>query len=358
MRKLEKQDIIDILYGCTVVGTGGGGALEKGLAMMQQDFDEGRELWLADLAEIPDDEYVASPYGCGAPSASKEGLPKLEEAPSVTAFRALEKFMGKKFFGVSSTELGGENTAEALHVACQLGLPIVDSDPAGRSVPELIHSTFYLCNKPIQPLAVATNYGDVAIVSDVMNDERAEALVRAMAIASGNEIMVCDHPIKGSEFRDCVIPGAISYALEIGRILRETKEAGGDVASAIAEKMDGKVLFRGDVESNPWEGRDGFDFGSIYLKGKNEFEGEAYRMDYQNEIYASYRNDELDVTVPDLVCMIDANGDPITIPDFEIGSEMNVIALPAPELWKTEKGLEIFGPRHFGIDTDYVPFKK
>ena len=40
MRKLEKQDIIDLLYGCTVVGTGGGGSLEKGLAMMQQDFDE------------------------------------------------------------------------------------------------------------------------------------------------------------------------------------------------------------------------------------------------------------------------------------------------------------------------------
>ena len=137
----------------------------------------------------------------------------------------------------------------------------------------------------------------------------------------------------------------------------ETKEAGKDAASAIAEKLDGKVLFRGDVESNPWEGRDGFDFGSIHLEGKKEFEGESYRMDYQNEIYATYRNDELDVTVPDLVCMIDKNGDPITIPDFEIGSEMNVIALPAPELWKTEKGLEIFGPRHFGVDVDYTPFK-
>ncbi len=357
MKKLAKQDIIDILYGCTLLGTGGGGALEKGLDMMEEDFEQGKELWLADLAEIPDDEYIASPYGCGAPSASAEDLPELPEQPGVTAFRALEKFMGKKFFGVSSTELGGENTAEALHVACQLGLPIIDSDPAGRSVPELIHSTFYLFDKPIQPLAVATNYGDVAILPDVMSDERAEALVRAMAIVSGNEVRVCDHPIKGSEFRDCVIPGAISYALEIGRILREAKETGGDAASAIAEKMDGKVLFRGDVEAHPWEGRDGFDFGSIHLEGKKEFEGESYRMDYQNEIYATYRNGELDVTVPDLVCMIGANGDPMTIQDFEIGSAMNVVALPAPELWKTEKGLEIFGPRHFGVDVDYVPFK-
>lgn len=357
MKKLAKQDIIDILYGCTVLGTGGGGSLEKGLAMMEEDFEAGRELWLADLAELPDDDYVAVPYGCGAPSASKEGLPVLDEPPSVTAFRSLEKFMGKHFFAVSSTELGGENTAEALHVACQLGLPIVDSDPAGRSVPELIHSTFYLFDKPIYPLSVATNYGDVAILEKVESDERAEALVRAMAVVSGNEVMVCDHPMKGSEFRKCVIPGAISYALEIGRILRETKDAGGDVAGEIAARMNGKVLFRGDVTDMPWESRDGFDFGSIHLAGKKEFADETYRLDYQNEVIASYRNDQLDVTVPDLVCMIDAEGNPMTIPDFEPGDEMNVIALPAPALWKTPRGLEIFGPRHFGLETDYKPFK-
>ena len=35
MRELKKQDMIDILYGCAVLGTGGGGPLEQGLAMMQ-----------------------------------------------------------------------------------------------------------------------------------------------------------------------------------------------------------------------------------------------------------------------------------------------------------------------------------
>lgn len=39
MRELKKQDMIDILYGCAVLGTGGGGPLEEGLAMMQKHFD-------------------------------------------------------------------------------------------------------------------------------------------------------------------------------------------------------------------------------------------------------------------------------------------------------------------------------
>ena len=43
------------------------------------------------------------------------------------------------------------NTAEALHVACLLHLPLADGDPAGRSVPELIHSTFYLKRSTYHP---------------------------------------------------------------------------------------------------------------------------------------------------------------------------------------------------------------
>ncbi len=50
MKTLTKQNIIDILYGCTVLGTGGGGNLEEGLAMMEQDFQEGRrcalQIWM------------------------------------------------------------------------------------------------------------------------------------------------------------------------------------------------------------------------------------------------------------------------------------------------------------------------
>ncbi len=34
MKKLTRQEIIDILYGCTIVGTGGGGDLQLGLDLM------------------------------------------------------------------------------------------------------------------------------------------------------------------------------------------------------------------------------------------------------------------------------------------------------------------------------------
>lgn len=363
MKKLNKQDMIDILYGCAVLGTGGGGSLKEGLEIMQPDFDAGRELLLAKIEEIPDDKYVATTYGCGAPAADGQQedvaykkLPHIKCPASELAFRSLEEYLGEKIYVVSSTELGGSNTAEALHTACLLGIPIADGDPAGRSVPELQHSSYYIYNKSISPLAVASNFGDVVILKDVVDDFRAEEIVRALAVASGDVVGVCDHPMRGIEYKNSIIPGAISYSLQIGKILREAKELAEDVSTKIAEKMNGKVAFRGNVTKMPWECRDGFNFGKIFIEGKGQFLGEIYEILFKNENYASYKNGEIDVTVPDLICMIGGNGNPITTPNFEVGDDINVLILPAPEVWKTDKGLEIFGPKHFGLEVEYVPF--
>ena len=32
--------------------------------------------------------------------------------------------------------------------------------------------------------------------------------------------------------------------------------------------------------------------------------------------------------------------------------------MPCHPLWRTEKGLELVGPRYFGIDTDYIPIEE
>ena len=334
MRELNKQDMIDLLYGCAVLGTGGGGPLADGLALLEEHFEKGKTLKLITLDELPDDEYVVTPYGCGAPSAKPDPrlahLKHSETAPAVLAVQALEESLGKKMYAIGSTELGGENTAEALHVALLMDLPLIDADPAGRSVPELQHSTYYVKNVPIFPMGVATKFGEKIVIQNVADDLRAEDIVRAIA---------------GKVIKNSLIPGAITYAQEIGRVLRETKEAGGDVASAICDDKEGKVLFRGHISDYTCETRDGFNFGEIHLKGEGDYTDEAYRIWLKNENIISYRNGEVDVIAPDLICMI--NGD-----------KMTVIALPSPEIWTTPEGLECFGPKHFGFDVEYKPFEK
>lgn len=364
MKTLTKQEVFDMIYGCTILGTGGGGSLLRGLEMLEKDFAEGKELNMISLDELPDDGMIATPYGCGAPIKEGEGLdpkfdrlPRLDDSPAVLAFRTLEEYLGEKCCAVSSTELGGENTAEALHIACQLGLPIVDSDPTGRSVPDLQHTTYYVHDLPIYPLALATNFGETMIIKNVIDDFRAEDIVRAVVVASGNELGGVDHPMRGEVYKKSVIPDALTYAMNIGKTLRETKSAGGDVAAALADSFDGKILFKGTIGETPWESRDGFNFGNIHINGIGSFQGETYRIWIKNENIVSYRNEAVDVSVPDLICMVDKNGEPVTNPNWVKDMEVTVFALPAPEIWKTPKGLEVFGPRSFNFDFDYKPFK-
>ena len=366
MQKLTKQDLYDILYGCTILGTGGGGKLEQGLSLVDRALDAGNEFILADLNEIPDDALIACPYYCGSISpitpeqeAKYAALPHIDEEPALRAFRILEEYEGKKFYGAISTELGGSNTAVAFYVAAMMGIYIIDADPAGRSVPELQHSTFFINNLQITPMAVANEFGDTVIVKDVVDDFRAEALVRAMAVASKNHVGVADHLTTARKLKKAVIPGAISYALKIGRAYRQAKEDNKDLAAELAKAGSGYVIFRGIVRDLKWQDKDGFTIGDTIIEGDREFEGSDYRIWFKNENIISWRNGKIDVTVPDLICIVsDDTKQPVTNPNFEPGLRVSVIGLPAPKEWRTSEGLKVFGPKHFGYDIEYVPIEK
>ena len=42
----------------------------------------------------------------------------------------------------------------------------------------------------------------------------------------------------------------------------------------------------------------------------------------------------------------------------KLGLEVSVLAARAPDVWRTQRGLELFGPKHFGFDYTYVPVER
>jgi len=164
----------------------------------------------------------------------------------------------------------------------------------------------------------------------------------------------------GKVFKESIIPGAISYAMRIGEILRTVRDktsSGSSVCTAIAEEMSGRYAFRGKLASAPWEETGGFNIGEINLEGTGDFAGSTYRIWFKNENIIAWKNGKIDATVPDLICMIGSDGYPITTPNFTDAMEINILLLPSPEIWQTPEGLACFGPRHFGFGLDYVPFQ-
>jgi len=357
MRELDKQTLHDILTGCAIVGTGGGGLLSEGLALIDKALSDGKTFTLATLAQLPDDGLIGVPYICGGLSATQDKelakLPLLPEPHGVLAARAMERYMKRPFDGFMSTELGGGNTAQAFYTAAVMGRPIVDADPAGRSVPELQHSTFYLHGIPIAPMAVADVYGNSAVIDQVTDDVRSEAWVRALAVASNNIVGVLDHPTKVADIRGAVIDGAISYAEKLGKAYR----AGGRAADAVIEAGQGTRLFHGTVTAAAFEARAGFTFGDIVLSGLGSFKGSTYKIWVKNENIVSWLDEKVHVTAPDLICMIGDSGEIQMNPHVHEGQIFTVFALPAPKEWLTPRGIDCLGPRSFGFDFDYKPLR-
>lgn len=360
MRDLNIQDVKDIIMGCTVLGTGGGGDPAIGLSLLEEDFKAGRKFTLVGLDEMPDDEYIASPYVCGSisPESQEEiekykDLPVMDQPTPVIAYQKLQEYMNRPFYGVISTELGGANTAYTLHIGAMLGKKIIDGDFAGRSVPAVQHNTCNIFDIPMTPFAIATKFGDSAIFTNIVDEQRAEALIRALSVESQNNIGVVDHPATGATLRHCVVPQAITTALQVGRILREEVSSGKDPTDRLVEEMNGKDLFHGIVTAASWDTVGGYTEGDVFLYGTEHNVGEEYHIWFQNENIISWRNGNIDVTVPDLICVLDDKGVPVTNPNCFPGQKLRIFALPAPVLWTTKKGLELFGPKSFGFDIEY-----
>lgn len=64
-------------------------------------------------------------------------------------------------------------------------------------------------------------------------------------------------------------------------------------------------------------------------------------------------------STPDLICALDyETGRPITTETLRYGSRIHVIALPSDPKWRTEKGIDVAGPKYFGYDIEFKPVEE
>lgn len=363
MQTLTRQDLEDILYGAAIMGTGGGGELSEGLRLIDDALSKGKSFRLATLDEAPDDALICTPYMLGAISAlppEEEAqyarLPRISGAHILTAYERFERYLGRQFYGTVPCELGGSNTAYAFYAAAMNDAVMLDADPAGRAVPEITHSTYYIAGLPAAPIVMANEFGETMICEDVIDDMRAEVLVRALCKVSRNDIAAIDHALPLRDLRDAIIPGTISQAMRLGRVWRQACAAGADVAGAIAREGGGRVAFTGVIGKSSWSTSEGFTLGDFEIAGHGAFAGQHYRVALKNENMAAWKDGVLDATIPDLICMIDtATGAPVTNPNYYNGQEVAILLLPAPAAFRTQKGLDVFGPAYAGVAAPFKP---
>lgn len=358
MTELTRQNLEDILLGAVILGAGGGGDMQEGMALIDQCLAAGKTFDLVSVDDVPDDALICTPYLLGAisPMTPEEerlyaGLAQTDQHPMLQAYAEFQDHLGQEFYGTTACELGGSNTAAAFFPAAMNGHKIVDADPAGRAVPEITHSTYYLAGLPAAPIYAVNQFGESFLIDKVKDDQRAETLVRALCQVSRNDIAAIDHALPMRDLRDVLIPGTISKAMKLGEVWRESAAANANPALAVATEGRGAVVFEGIVEQATYKTDQGFTVGQIDIAASS---GETMRISVKNENMACWLDGAVYATVPDLICLFDTdNGTPIANPDCSAKQAITVVILPAPEQFLTDKGLSIFGPNYAGIDAKF-----
>ncbi|MBI3733115.1 MAG: DUF917 domain-containing protein [Chloroflexi bacterium] len=366
-----RQECEDFVRGATFFGVGGGGPPARGNQLLGEQIDAGRVIRWVDISEIDDEAWTVCPFGMGGRPPKGHPTPEeLKEAgldqPKVSnnlqaAIEALADYMHIKIGAVVPVELGGSNTPGPLIAGMNLGIPTVDGDYTGRAIPEITQITPEIYGKRSWPLASVDRWGNVCIIKEAVGTAMAERIGKLMSRAAFGGCGMAGFLLKGREMKQIIVRDSLSKCLDMGLAIRKALAGGQDPVEAAARQGGGWVLFRGSVTATEWDESQPYMYGigTNRIEGSGAFQGQQFAIWYKNENHITWKGGKPFVTSPDIIAVLDEqSGEPLTNADVIEGRKVAVVGLPAIAGYRSAKGLEVLGPRHFGFDIDYITVEK
>lgn len=352
MREITLDEIEALAVGAWVLGTGGGGSPYLGLLNMRRLYAEGKRVSLMDPDELADDDMVAAVSNMGAPLVGQERL--VDSANIARAVTLMEEYLGKPFRAIMSVEIGGNNGVQPFLAAAELGRPVVDADAMGRAYPEAQMTSFAVGDLKPWPLSLVDPRGIEGIVAKVPSWKWMERLSRKMCVEVGSIAATCKAPRTGAEVKRWGILRTTTQAIKLGQAIRLAQKEHRDPVQAILESEKGLLLFRGKVADIARRTTEGFLRGTAKLDGLDEWRGSGFELAFQNEWAVGWQDGVARVMTPDLICVLDTvSGEAIGTETLRYGQRVTVVALTAPPVFLSPRGLDFVGPRAFGYDLDF-----
>lgn len=367
LRTIEECE--DLLEGAVWLGTGGGGSYQEGIELLTEVINEGRTIEWMDAENIPDDAwtFTVGLHGSIAPMSAEvldeiraQGIVEADdEWYLVKVVKELGTALGREFGCVVPAELGPDSVAIPLAVGARMGILVVDGDYIGRAVPEELQSMYCLYGKQSNLFAGVDIWGNSVFVKHAVSAYALERMAKMLAVASYGNIAVATTPLIASEMKKIVVRGTLTRCLQIGQSLREARAKDIDPIDATLETAKAWRLFDGQVSSLETEDRGGYYYGTVEITGKEKYAGQTLKVWFKNENHITWLNDKPWVTSPDLITFLYTDsGKGIYNSDLKIGDEITAIGMKGIEGFRTEYGLSLAGPEHFGFDIEYTPLEK
>ncbi|KAI1208066.1 DUF917-domain-containing protein [Annulohypoxylon truncatum] len=396
---VNETDLVWITIGCYILGTGGGGSPYASMIRLRAMLRRGDVVRVVNPDDLKDDAAVATGGHAGSPTV---GIEKLAGDEMTDCQVELYKICDDYPSHIISVEIGGGNGLQSMIIGAStnMNLPAVDGDWMGRAYPTKWQTTPVVFNErtPIwSPVAMTDGNGNVVIVPKSTSDLQVERILRAALSQMGSGVGVADPPVTGSECRRWAVEHTISQSWRIGRAVAKARQANriDNVAETILAECGGpeagKVLWKGKIVGVERMLRMGHIYGECIIEGADvvddetatankdasasgqpQFQGRI-KIPFKNENIAAIKisrsvvdgkvvetEDEVLGLVPDLITVIDAqNGEAIGTPEYRYGLLVIVLGITASERWTSERGIEIGGPKAFGMDhLTYKPLGK
>ncbi|MGC4191054.1 MAG: DUF917 domain-containing protein [Thermomicrobiales bacterium] len=356
MRTITIDQLDDMAMGAAVLGTGGGGNPYIGKLMARSAMRGKPPVQMLSFDDLDDDDLIAPTAMMGAPTVMVEKVPSGEEI--VSAFLALQELYGRPFRATMSIEAGGVNSLVPLTVAARLGIPLVDGDSMGRAFPEIQMVTATLVGVKATPMALADDKGN-SVIFNTIDNRWTETFARSVTVDMGAAAYMSNYVMTGKQLKEAGIGGTMTLIEEIGRAIRESHRQHTDPIRTVLEVTHGYRVWTGKIADIARRTVGGFARGTAKVEGMGGYVGRTLDVDFQNEFLIARTDDDVLVTVPDLITMLDAEtGEPITTEDLRYGFRVVVIGIPCDSRWRTADGLDLVGPRYFGYDVPFVPVEQ
>ncbi|KAI0450896.1 hypothetical protein F5B21DRAFT_507771 [Xylaria acuta] len=396
---ISETDLIWISIGCYILGTGGGGSPYPAMIQIREMLRRGAVIRVVSPADLPDDAAVGCGGGAGSPTV---GIEKLTGNEMVQAQEELFKVLGKRASHIIAVEIGGHNGLQSMLLGANsnLDIPAVDGDWMGRAYPTKWQTTPVVFGErsPIfAPVAMADGNGNVVVMPSAVSDFHVERICRAALSEMGSQVATADAPVAGDECKRWVVENTISQSWRIGRAVtraRLSNQVDNVAETIIAEcggAETGRVLWKGKIVGVERTLRMGHVYGECVIEGADVVDDDSrnkgnnrdtfstsrfhglLKIPFKNENIAAIKisrtivdeavhetEEEVLGLVPDLITVIDAqNGEALGTPEYRYGLLVIVLGIAASDRWTSERGIEIGGPKSFGMNhLTYKPLGK
>ncbi len=370
IKELNETELIDMLRGSCIQSTRSCDP-DPSISLIKEAIKSGKKFKMISVDDFPDDGIVVAVQGIGGGGpweyvierTNSQGLDVLSESKrNNLVVDLLSEFLGKEVTAIIRSE-AAEATATALLVAAERNIPILDAGITGRAVPEVQQSIPWISGIASIPTAIVTPWGDEIIIKHAIDEYRVEDISRAIAVASAGDAVITMTPMNGKQIKYATLKNNLSDAIKFGRVTREAVETNSDPIDALLNASSGYKLFQGLVTKSGEKGDRGFNWIDVEISGTDDFSGKTYKVFVKNENIIGWLDGEIDAMSPDYIYNLDpTTGRSIMsnagIGSYPIGQEVVLIGLPSADQWRSDMGIELMGPKHFGFDFDFIPIEK